>query len=607
MCREESGRVAAERARIDRTIAGRTLVGALAATVARHADDAAIWWRPACCWEEGRPDGWELWTWRTFREHVRDFAMGLRRLGLERGDFILLMAGTHPAHLVADQAAMHLRATPVSLYPTLSPTQLRFQARACGARIALAQGPACLEQVLAVPGLEHVVAIDASSGDPRAVCWQEVLEIGRRERRRSPDVLEGIAESVHPDDLATLIWTSGTTGVPKAVMVTHRTALWMQASVHLAAPLGPSDRLVSYLPMAHLAGRFLSLWQPVMRATPVWLCPDPAQLTVALTEARPTRFFGVPRVWEKYAAAVGLAFGGSRAGGDKGSHAPSGSPASGGSPLGSPAGQGAEVATACLERMGLDRCRVAMSGGAPIDPAVIELFRVLGLGISEIWGMTETGAATWNGTRCMRAGTVGRPMPGIEVRALDDGELLVRGGSVTPGYFGDPDATAEAIDAEGWMHTGDIGRIDEDGYVTIVDRKKEIIVTSGGKNVSPALLEGLVKRHELVGEVCVVGDRRPYPAALIVLNPSVAAAWARTRGLGHLGLEQLAASPEVRLEIGRAVDAANRMVSRPEQIKRFTILPDQWTIEGDELTPTLKKRRSRIQAKHAAEIEGMYA
>lgn len=582
MCTKDSGRVAAERARIDNAIAGRTLVGALAGTVAECADAPAIWWRPTPCWEEGRPGGWELWTWRMFHDHVRDFAMGLRRLGLERGDFVLLMARNHPAHLVADQAAMHLGATPVSLYPTLSSSQLHHQAHACGARIGLAEGPDIMEQMLAVPGLEHVVTVDASSSNPRVSGWQEVMEAGRRERQRSPGVLEEIVGLVRPDDLATLIWTSGTSGPPKAVTVTHRTALWMQASLHLAAPLGLSDRLVSYLPMAHLAGRFLSLWQPVIRATPVWLCPDTAQLGVAMTEARPTRFFGVPRIWEKCGAALSAAL--AR---NDGLRSPS-------------------KAGAVLQRMGLDRCRVAMTGGAPVAPEVLELFRTVGLEISETWGMTETGAATWNGVRGVRIGTVGRAMPGVEVRAEDDGELLVRGGGVTPGYFRDPEATAEAVDADGWMHTGDIGSIDEDCYVTILDRKKEIIVTAGGKNVSPALLEGLVKRHELVAEVCVVGDRRPYPSALVVLNPSAAAAWAEARDLGHLTLAQLASAPEIQREIGRAVDAANEQVSRPEQIKRFTVVPTQWTIEGDELTPTLKLRRPRIQAKYAAEIDGMY-
>jgi long-chain acyl-CoA synthetase len=577
--------VAPERARIESAIAGKTLVGALAETVARFGDAAAMWWRSTERWQDPRPGGWERWTWRTFRRHVQDLFGGLRHLGVGRGDFVVLMTdGNNPSQLVADQAVMHLGATPVSLYPTLSASQLSVQAGYCGARVAVVQGPGVLERALAVPGLERIVAADASSGDPRVIGWSEVVELGRREGQRDPGALDEAAGLVGPGDLATLIWTSGTTDGPKAVMVTHRTVLWMQESLHLVAAIGPSDRLVSYLPMAHLAGRFLSAWQPVIRGTAIWLCPDLQKLGVALAEARPTRFFGVPRVWEKYAAALGPALTEARA-----------------------SASVAEAGAMLLERAGLDRCRLALTGGAPIAVDVLELFRTLGLDVSEMWGMTETGPATWNGVRDVRFGTVGRRMPGVEVRLAGDGELLVRGGGVTPGYFRDPEATAEAVDADGWMHSGDLGSVDADGYFRILDRKKEIIVTSGGTNVSPVILEGVMKRHDLVAEVCVVGHGRPYPSALVVLDRPAVTSWARARGIGHLGLQQLVSHPEVRQEVGGAVDAANRMVSRPEQIKRFTILPTQWTVESEEVSPTLKLRRRRIHEKYAAEIESMYA
>jgi long-chain acyl-CoA synthetase len=576
--------VTAERAQIERAIRGKTLVSALAETVARIPDAPALYWRSSDRWRDPRPGGWESWTWRMFHAHVRDFRGGLSRLGLERGHFVLLIAGSHPSHLVADQAAMHLGATPVSLYPSLSGEQLRFLAQHCRARVAVVQGPELLERALAVTGLERIVAVDAGSDDPRVIGWDDVMELGREQNRRSPGAFEESTSRIRPDDLAALIYTSGTSGTPKAVMVAHRTALWVEASLRLVARLASEDRLVSYLPMAHIAGRFLSAWQPSIRGAPVWLCPDPLQLRTALTEARPTWFFGVPRVWEKYAAVLRPALAEALA-----------------------AASAPEAAGMLLERSGLDHCRVAMTGGAPIAPAVLEFFRSLGLEISEMWGLTETGPATWNGLGNVRIGTVGRPLPGVEVRLADDGELLVRGGNVTSGYFGDPSGTAEAIDADGWMHTGDVGTVDADGYFSIVDRKKDIIVTAGGKNVSPATLEGLVKGHALVAEVCVVGDRRPYPSALVVLDARAVAEWARPRGIEHLDMQELVSNPEVRDEVGRTIDAANRMVSQPERIKRFTILPTQWTVESQEVSPALKLRRRYIQEKYAAEIESMYS
>ena len=576
--------VAADREQIERAIRGKTLVSALADTVASGPDAPALYWRSSDRWKDPRPGGWESWTWRTFHAHVRDLSGGLRRLGLQRGEFALLIAGSYPSHLVADQAVMHLGATPVSLYPSLSCEQLSFHVQHCRARVAVVQGPELLEQARAVTGLERIVAVEADSDDPRVVGWDKTMELGREENQRSPGAFEEAASRVRPNDLATLIYTSGTTGTPKAVMVSHRGVLWMEASLRLLVPLGFGDRLVSYLPMAHLAGRFLSAWQPSICGAAVWLCPDPLQLRAALAEARSTWFFGVPRVWEKFAAVLRPALAEARA-----------------------TTSGPEAAAMLLERFGLDCCRVAMAGGAPIAPEVLELFRSLGLEISEMWGSTETGVATWNGVGDVRIGTVGRPMPGVEVRLADDGELLVRGGNVMSGYFEDPEGTAEAIDAEGWVHTGDIGAVDDDGYFRIVDRKKEIIVTAGGKNVSPGMLEGLVKRHALVAEACVVGDRRPYPSALVVLDRRAVAEWARPRGLAHLDMRELASHPEVRDEVARAIDAANRVVSQPERIKRFTILRNEWTVASEEVSPTLKLRRRYIQEKYAAEIEAMYA
>jgi long-subunit acyl-CoA synthetase (AMP-forming) len=575
--------VGQERARIERGIDGRTLVSALADTVARLGDAPALHWRDASRWHDPSPGGWQTLSWSGFLRQIRCAGGAFRALGMSRGDFVVFSARNHPAHLIADQAAMHLGATPVSLYPTLSVEQLAFHAEHCGARIAVVEGPGLLDRALAVARLERIVAVDAPSDDPRVLSWETAMELGRDEDERDPGAFGAGAARVQPDDLATLIYTSGTTGQPKAVMVTHRMALWIEASLRLVADIGPEDRLVSYLPMAHIAERFLSAWQPAVRGAESWLCPDPLYLPVALTEVQPTWFFGVPRIWEKYASMLRPAWDQAEA-----------------------AGRGPATAPMLLERCGLHRCRVAFIGGAPIDPDVLRFFRRLGIEVSEMWGMAEFGPGTWNGVENVRIGTVGVPMPGVEVELAPDGELLVRGGNVTRGYFRDPDATAEAIDADGWMHTGDVATVDRDGYFRIVDRKKEIIITAGGKNVSPATLESLVKRHPLVAEVCVVGDRRPYPSALVVLDRAAAMAWAGERGIRAASLSELAAHPAVLEEVQKGVDVANRMVSRPEQIKRFTILPTEWTPESEEMSPTLKLKRRLIQGKYAAEIEALY-
>ena len=262
---------------------------------------------------------------------------------------------------------------------------------------------------------------------------------------------------------------------------------------------------------------------------------------------------------------------------------------------------------AVLARIGLDQCRVATTGAAPIDPAVIEFFQGLGLTLSEGWGMTElTCAATFAGSGESRAGAVGKAFPGMEVRIADDGEVLVRGPLVMRGYYKDPEGTAEALDADGWMHTGDVGELDADGFLKITDRKKELIITSGGKNIPPALIEYQLQRHPLIGQVCAFGDRRNYVTALIVLDPETTPAWARAHGIPAASLAELASHPDVLAEVERGVAEANSHLARVEQVRRFLVLPSEWTAESGELTPTLKRRRRVIADRYAADIEQLY-
>jgi long-chain acyl-CoA synthetase len=319
-----------------------------------------------------------------------------------------------------------------------------------------------------------------------------------------------------------------------------------------------------YLPLAHAFERYSGHWNAILRRYQVYFCPEMQRVFEFVAEVHPTILIGPPRVWEKLKAALEPAL----------------------------AGTSDLERRACMARIGLDQCRVAVTGAAPISPDVVRFFRSLDLPLVEGYGMTEsTVGATFNPIGYERVGTVGIANAGLELKVADDGELLLRGGNIMQGYYKDPSGTAAAIDPDGWLHTGDVASIDADGYVRIIDRKKELVITSGGKNVSPANLEGLLKRAPLIGQAAVIGDRRPYIAALIVLNADA----------------RLADSADVQAEVQRAVDAANALVSQAERIRRWRILPNEWTAESGELTPTLKLKRRVIAERYAREIEELYA
>jgi long-subunit acyl-CoA synthetase (AMP-forming) len=450
------------------------------------------------------------------------------------------------------------------------------------------------------------------------VQWTAVLETGRRMLESAPQSFDESWRQVRPDDIATLIYTSGTTGPPKAVIVTHHNIAWTVASTRQIVPLPPGARMVSYLPMAHVAERFSSHWQTLFYGTATYMCPDLALLGAALTSVRPTFFFGPPRVWEKLYAGINA---GLAAEPDAARRALISNAIATGREWMDLAEQGARVPDELAERhlatapvlrairakIGLDECLIGMSGAAPIAPETIAFFRALGLPLTEIWGMSElTGPGTFFMPEGFRVGTVGVALPGVEMRTADDGELEVRGGLVTPGYYGDPAKTSETLTSDGWLRTGDVATIDENGYVKIVDRKKELIITSGGKNISPVLLESLLKQHPLIGQACAIGDRRSFITALVVLDPETAPAWAAARGISG-SIAELAVHPALVAELQAAVAAANAQVSRAESIRRFAVLPVEWTVDSGELTPTLKMKRQAVHAAYANEIEALYA
>jgi long-chain acyl-CoA synthetase len=609
--------VAARRAEIDAQVDGRTLPGAFADTATRLGDAEALKWRTA--------DGWRALTWRQYRQAVAEVSLGLRALGFGTGQFVLLWSRNRPEPHIADLAALHARGCPVSLYNTLAPEQAAYIANHCEATMAVVEDRGFLAKLEAVrdrvPSLRRVILLEGEPGpgEDWLTTWDAVRAAGRAEAERSPNAFDESWRQVTPDDLATLIYTSGTTGPPKGVMIPQRNVLWYgAANDRVLPPREEGGRLISYLPLAHATGRTVDHWLGVLDGGTVHFCPDPSKLFEFAGEVRPTVLVGVPRIWEKLHAGLTAAIAADPDAArrqavegaievrrqvvrmrQQGQEPPA--------DMAAGAERALPVARAILARVGLEECEQAVTGAAPLDPAIIEFFQALGLSMTEGWGMTElTCAATITSMDRVRNGTVGYAYPGIEVRLADDGEVLVRGPIVMAGYYRDPERTAEAIDADGWMHTGDIGTMDADGYVKIVDRKKELIITAGGKNISPANVEHLLLQHPLIGQACAIGDRRSYVTALLVLDAEMSPVWARRHGIEAASAADLAGNPEVLAEVQRAVDAANEHLARVEQVRRFTVLPAEWTPESGELTPTLKMRRRVIVDRYGAEIEAMY-
>ncbi|HEX2689429.1 MAG TPA: long-chain fatty acid--CoA ligase [Kofleriaceae bacterium] len=607
--------VAVERSEIDQAIRGQTLCSVFAATVARLGDAEALVGKA--------PNGESRsLSWNQLRDRVREAALGFHALGMTAKNFGVVMARNRPEYVIADLGVVHAGGTPVGLYNTLAPEQVSYIANHCDARIAIVEDAAFLAKFQAVraelPRLERIVLIEGTSDDPQVIPWDELLATGRAAHARDPHAFDGLWQGVSPDDTLTLIYTSGTTGPPKGVIDTHRAALWVIEALRRVVPASEADRVVSYLPLAHAADRFLNYYSSIVSGQTTVFCAEMSQIVPALLEARPTSFGAVPRVWEKLHAGLTSAIAKDPDPGNqrkvlgalevartvvaleqRGEPVPE--------ELRHERALAEPMFAALRARIGLDRAKHMVTGAAPTPREVLEFFHAIGLPIAEVWGMSELGViGTRNPPDRIKIGSIGVPLPGVEARLAPDGELLVRGGMVMRGYYKDPDKTAETIDPDGWLATGDIAAVDPDGYYTIVDRKKELIITAGGKNISPANLEGLLKAHPLIGQACVIGDNRAYLTALIVLDGQVAPTWAAARGVVSQGIADLAAHPDVHAEVARAVAQVNEHVSRVENIRKWTILPTEWTAESEELTPTLKLRRRVIVDKYARTIAAMY-
>jgi long-chain acyl-CoA synthetase len=555
-------------------------------------------------------------TWEQYAARVRRLSAGLRAAGVGRGDTVAIMLANRPETVLVDTAAMHLGAIPFSIYNTSSREQIEYLLGHAECRIVVSEeqfAEPVIDVASRLEGLERVYLADGAAPGARALAELEADPAG------DFDLSEAL-DSIAPEDVATLIYTSGTTGPPKAVELTHANLLAELRMLDEWFPMRPAGRAVSYLPMAHLADRCASHYGSLVSGAAITFVADIAQVLGAVIEVRPTAWGAVPRIWEKLKAALEAGF---AAEPDEQRRAAVARALQGaltavraeqaGAPmpaelLGARERADAEVFAALRARLGLDEVDYLLSGAAPIAPEVLEFFAALGLPICEVWGMSETSLiATLNPRDAIRIGTVGTALPGVELALAPDGELLMRGPTVMRGYRKDPQRTAETIDAEGWLHSGDIAEIDGDGYVTIVDRKKELIINAGGKNMSPANIENKLKAAcPLIGSVVAIGDRRPYNTALVVLDPLAAASFAAANGLPDASPAALAEDPAVRAEVLAGVERANESLSRIEQIKRHTILSEEWQPGGDELTPTMKLRRRPIAEKYAAQIDAMY-
>lgn len=557
-------------------------------------------------------------TWRQYADRVRNITAGLAALGVKHGDTVGLLLRNRPEFHLFDTAAMHLGATPFSIYNTSAPDQIRYLFGNADNRIVITEKDFLPAVQAAGTDLAHVILVD---GDVDADLDGCLTLQGLEKLGAETDFdFESAWRAVRPDDVATLIYTSGTTGPPKGVELTHANVMAEFSAIVDLLELQTSDQITSYLPHAHVADRVTGHYANMVLGVQVTDVSDPRAIAQALPDARPTVFLGVPRVWHKIKTgietkletATGLKRRLALWSIDIGVQAARQTLA--GKSLSTSLALRRRVADRLVlakvrDALGLDQLRWGVTGAAAVPVETIEFFWGLGIPVYEVWGESEcVGGATSNRPGANKVGSVGKALRGVEIALADDGELLIRGPIVMRGYRHQPEKTAEAVDAEDWLHTGDIGTIDSEGFVTIVDRKKELIVNESGKNLSPTNIEmAILDNSPLIGQVVAIGDDRPYVTALIVLDSDAVAAHAATLGMADASAAAFAQRPEVREELAAAVREGNSKLSRVEQIKRFRIVGTSWEPGGDELTPTMKLKRKPIAEKYAAEIASLYA
>jgi long-chain acyl-CoA synthetase len=595
-----------------RALGEATVCAAFQATAEDHADRVAL---------RTKGDAFSI-TWSEYEQRVRAAAAGLAGLGVGAGDTVAVMLTNRPEFHVADAAAMHLGATPFSVYNTYSPEQVEHLVKDAESRILVTE-KAFLDRMLEVrdrvDGVDHVLVVDGDGSGADGPATLSLAELP--EQGDGGFDLDSAWQAVEPDDVLTLIYTSGTTGPPKGVEITHGNVMAAAQSFDKMIRFPDGSRVVSYLPMAHIAERQCSHYLPIVFGFTTTCCPDPRQVIAYLPEVRPNWFFSVPRIWEKAKAALEAGMAAEEdeqrkqavswamdVGMRKVRAEQSGEEIP--EELAQEHSKADELVLSKIrERIGLDKAQSVNVGAAPTPPEVIEFFHAIGVPLGELWGMSETcGAGTCNRPEHVKIGTVGPPSPDVEVKLAEDGEVLMKSAVVMRGYRNQPDKTAETIDEEGWLHTGDIGEFDDDGFLKIVDRKKELIINAAGKNMSPANIEAKAKASSpLIGQVAAIGDRRSYVTALVTLDPDAAPGFAKQHGIEDDSFASMSEEQAVIDEVQGGIDKANEDLARVEQIKRFKLLPTDWEPGGEELTPTMKLKRKPIAEKYAEEIETLYA
>ncbi len=597
-------------AAISEVVADQTITTEFVKNVDRNGDQVALRWK------DSETDAWHEMTYSSFADAVARAAAGLAAQGLGAGDRLMLMIRNQPEFHVLDTAALFVGATPVSIYNSSSSDQIEYLGNDAEATMAIVEDRA-FHQLFekarpSIDSLEKVGIIRSGGEGPSAdFSYDELLG-------HEPVDLAEAAKVAKPDDLATLIYTSGTTGPSKGVMLDHANICWTVECLKRAFDLDSyaGKRIVSYLPMAHIAERMTSHYLTLFLGCEVTCCPDPTQFAAYAGEVHPNLMFGVPRVWEKIYGGVQAAL---AADPEKKKAFDDGVAAA--APIAEKMTWGTAtpdeietyefldaVAFSTVRGLvGLDQLDAAITGAAPIPAELLGWFRTIGVPLSEIYGLSETcGPMTWEPYK-VKPGAVGVACPGVEVKLGDDGEVLCRGGNVFRGYLNQPEKTAEVLDDDGWFHSGDIGEIDDDGYLKIVDRKKELIITAGGKNLSPSNLEAQLKLIPLVGQAIAIGDNRPFVSALVVLDPDVAPAWAAANDISFETLEELAEHPKVVAEIEDALPDVMAGFNNAERVKKVKVLGEEWLPDTDLLTPTSKLKRRGVHTRYAEEIEALYA
>jgi long-chain acyl-CoA synthetase len=599
---------------IDQAVAGQTVATRFLANLERNAEVEVLRWKD----DNG---DWQVQTLAQVADDVARLTTGLRNCGIGKGDRVVLMMSNRPEFHAIDLAVLFCGATPVSIYNSSAPDQIDYLVNHCGAKMAILENDGFKARFDAVGDrlgtIETTVMVETSDATSADVVRHADLLASE------PADLAAASALGDPHDLATIIYTSGTTGPPKGVMLSNRNVCWTLESISgsMKEQTGLEEmtgfRHVSYLPLAHIMERLLGHYYLVEFATQVNCCPNTALVAAMTAEVHPHFFIGVPRVWEKLYAGVNAAL----AANPESAKAFAGAldaaegladKIAAGTATEEEAATFAFLDEAAFQRvkgmLGLDQAKVCISGAAPLPAEVMSWFRTIGVPLSEGYGMSETTAVlSWS--HLAKPGHVGCAVPGVEMKLGDDGEVLARGGNMFEGYLDAPDKTAETMDPDGWVHTGDIGEIDEDGYLRIVDRKKELIITAGGKNISPANLEAALKGIPLVGQACAIGEKRPFVSALVVLDPDSAKAWAAAHGLegDAATLAAMADNPDVIAEIEAGLAEAMSTFNNAEAVKKVKVLGEEWLPDTELLTPTSKLKRRGILSHFEADIEALYS